>query len=254
MKNRIIIILIATIINISLFAQNKNDSIRIFKNEIGWNIIPTFNLGNVTNEYKPIFNVFYKREIKNNWHGRASFIYYNNGDNEQIHLEKIKGLANSKFSIDYSQTYFNNYFQYNLGFEKRFGKRKKNMFTGLDIGYAHKKTEKLKYFVVRDSIINTWLGNYPSNENLYGIDSDSTIFHNEITSNSIILTPFYGVRYNIGKHFLISAQFGVSLSFEKATNKTIIDNQLNKNYVGARSSFDFDLGKASSNISLCYRF
>ena len=146
MKNRILIVLIATIINMGLFAQNKKDSVKSYKNEIGWNLIPLFTINNQSNEYTPTFNVFYKRALKNNWHGRVSLIYFGNYSDGQIYIEKIKGLPNSKLSIDYTQNFSYDYFQYNLGIEKRFGKRKVKMFTGLDVGYANQKAEDFKMY------------------------------------------------------------------------------------------------------------
>ena len=60
MKNRFIIVIIATIINMGLFAQNKGDSLRVMKNELGVNLIPFVNYGNQNNNNKAIANVFFK--------------------------------------------------------------------------------------------------------------------------------------------------------------------------------------------------
>lgn len=254
MKNRILIVLIATIINMGLFAQNKKDSVKSYKNEIGWNLIPLFTINNQSNEYTPTFNVFYKRELKNNWHGRVSLIYFGNYSDGQIHVEKIKGLPNSKLSIDYTQNFSYDYFQYNLGIEKRFGKGKIKMFTGLDVGYANQKAEDFKMYAIRDSITNNSVGYDPKSIGLQNIKHDSTVYHQKSTINSLIFTPFYGIQINISKHFLFSAQLGVALSVEKQTNNRMIDNAPNNYYPSNITNFGLRLNGASSNFSICFRF
>jgi hypothetical protein len=254
MKKRIILVLIVTIINISLFAQNKKDSARFYKNEVGVSLIPLFTINNQSNKYAPTINVFYKRSIKNNWYARASLIYFGNYNDGQIHIEKIKGLPNSKLGINYAQNFTYDYFQYNLGFEKRFGKEKLKMFSGLDVGYANQKAEDFKMYAIRDSITNNSVGYDPKTGNMQGAKLDSTVFHHKSTTNSIIFTPFYGVQISISKHFLFSAQLGVALSVEKQSNNRITDNNPKDYYPSNITNFDLNLNGASSNFSICYRF
>ena len=254
MKKRIITLLIVTIINISLFAQNKKDSAHIYKNEIGVSLIPLFTINNQSNEYTPTINVFYKRSIKNNWYARASLIYFGNYNDGQIQIEKIKGLPNSKLGINYTQNFTYDYFQYNLGLEKRFGKEKLKMFTGLDVGYANQKAEDFKMYAIRDSITNNSVGYDPKTGYMQSAKLDSTVFHHKSTTNSIIFTPFYGVQISISKHFLFSAQLGVALSIEKQSNNRIIDNNPKDYYPSKITNFDLNLNGASSNFSICYRF
>ena len=64
MKIRIIIVLVASIINMGLFAQSKNDSIMVMKNEIGINLIPLIYSGGFTSNHDPKANVFFKRQLK----------------------------------------------------------------------------------------------------------------------------------------------------------------------------------------------
>lgn len=249
MKNRILIVLIATIINMGMFAQSKSDSLKVMKNEIGVNLIPLFTINNQSNEYTPTFNVFYKRALKNNWHGRVSLIYFGNYSDGQIYIEKIKGLPNSKLSIDYTQNFSYDYFQYNLGIEKRFGKRKVKMFTGLDVGYANQKAEDFKMYSIRDSITNNSVGYDPKSSGFQN-QTDSVVSHFKKTSNAIILTPFYGMMFNISKHFFFSAQAGLALSIVNENRKSLINNTTPIRI----TNFDFNLNSVSSNFSICYRF
>ena len=237
-----------------MFAQTKTDSAKIYKNEIGVSLIPLFTINNQSNKYTPTINLFYKRSIKNNWYGRASLIYFGNYNDGQINLEKIKGLPNSKLRIDYSQNFTYDYFQYNLGFEKRFGKEKLKMFTGIDVGYANQKAEDFKMYAIRDSTTNNSVGYDPKSGNMQSEKPDSTAFHHKSTTNSIIFTPFYGVQISICKHFLFSAQLGVALSIEKETNIRIIDNDPKDYYPSNITKFGLNLNGASSNFSICYRF
>ena len=247
MKNRFIIVIIATIINMGLFAQNKGDSLRVMKNELGVNLIPFVNYGNQNNNNKAIANVFFKRQLKNNWYGRASMILFINSTNNYDNPLDIHALPNSKLSIEYAQNNSLPFLQYNLGVEKRFGRGKIKQFAGCDLGYANYKSEKKLLYGIRDSIEN----NFP-----YSLinRTDSVIYHVKKTSNAIIFTPFYGLQFDINKHFLFSTQAGIALSFVNENSKTIVDNQINKNYVGTSFYSDLNISGVSCNFSVCYRF
>lgn len=247
MKNRIIIVLIATIINMGLFAQSKSDSLKVMKNEIGVNLIPLINYGSQSYNNKAVANVFYKRQLKNNWHGRASVILFSNSTNNYDSPLDIHALPNSKLSIEYAQNNSWPFLQYNLGVEKRFGRGKIKQFAGCDLGYAHYKSENKLLYGIRDSIEN----NFP-----YSLinRTDSVIYNVKKTSNAIILTPFYGLQFDINKHFLFSTQAGIALSFVNENCKTIVDNQINKNYVGTSFYSDLNISGVSCNFSICYRF
>ena len=252
MKNRIIIVLIATIINNSLFAQNKNDSVRIYKNEIGVNLLPFVNMTSESHNNKAIANVFYKHQLKQNWFGRASLILFSNNRDEYFNSTSIYGLPNSKLSIQYNENKFRPYLQYNLGLERRFGKGKVKQFTGLDLGFAHYQTEQTKMYGIRDSIENNLSYTYTQNGLI--TYNDSIIFRQQKTANSIIFTPFYGLQFNISKHFLFSTQAGVAISLTNANNKSLIDNRITKPKSYSYTNFDLDLTGVSCNFSLCYRF
>lgn len=250
MKNRIIIGLIATVINISLFAQIKNDSVKVLKNEIGVNLIPMINNASFGTNHKPIANVFFKRQLKNNWYGRVSVILFKNNGNNYERSLYVRALPNSKLGIEYSQNNSNHFLQYNIGIEKRFGKSKIKQFTGCDVGYAHYKTENKLLYGIRDSLEN--ISHY--NQSGFQNQTDSVIYQVKKTSNAIVLTPFYGMQFYISKHFFFSTQAGISLGFVNENNKSIIDNQINKIYVGTISTFDLNLSSVSCNFSICYRF
>jgi hypothetical protein len=246
MKNQIKIIIIATIINSCLFAQQKGDSIKVMKNEFGINVVPIVNYNNTESTRKPIADVFFKRQLKNNWYGRTSLILFNkysnnyNSDNAIF----IEGIANSQFSIEYNQNFSRPFLQYNLGIEKRFGSNRFRQFTGCDIGYARNKSDNKSFYGVRDSLHH----NYPYN--YLGSQNDSLISHVQKTNNTFILTPFYGMQINISKHFFFSAQVGVALSLINVKQKTInaVENPTNIN------QFDVNFNSVSSNFSICYRF
>jgi hypothetical protein len=246
MKNRIIIVLIATIINMGVFAQNKGDSLRVMKNEIGINLIPLINYGSQSYNNKAVANVFYKRQLKNNWHGRASVILFSNSTNNYDSPLDIHALPNSKLRIEYTQNNSRPFFQYNFGIEKRFGKGKIKQFTGCDVGYAQYKTENKLLYGVRDSLGN----NYPYSQPSFQNQTDSVVSHIRKTSNAVILTPFYGMQFNISKHFFFSAQAGLALSIVNENSKSLINNA---NSIRI-TNFDLNISGVSSNFSICYRF
>ena len=242
MKNRIVIVLIATIINMGMFAQIKSDSLRVMKNEIGLNLIPLINSGSFGSNHDPKLNVFFKRQLKNNWYGRASVILFINSTNNYDSPLEIHALPNSKLSIEYVQNISRPFLQYNLGLEKRFGKGKIKQFTGCDLGYAHYKSENKSLYGIRDSIENNSPFNFINH-------SDSVMYHVKKTSNAIILTPFYGLQFDISKHFFFSAQAGVALSIANENRKS----QINTSNTIKVTNFDLNLSSVSSNFSICYR-
>ena len=252
MKNRIIIVLIATIINISLFAQTKKDSVRSYKNEFGVNLLPFVNMASESHNNRAIANIFYKRQLKQNWYGRASLIAFSNNRDQSANSTSIHGLPNSKLSIQYSENKFSPYLQYNLGIERRFGKGRVKQFAGIDLGFAHYQSTHTELYGIRDSIEN----NSPYSYNQAGqtTNNDSIVLKTQTTANSIIFTPFYGLQFNINKHFLFSAQAGASLSLTNATNNTLIDNQKTKTASYSYTNFDLDFSQVSCNFSICYRF
>ncbi len=246
MKKRIILVLIVTIININLFAQNKKDSARIYKNEVGINLLT------LLNNDKAIANIFYKRQLKPNWFGRASFILYNNKNNQNNNLIEIKGLPDSKLGFQYTQNEPKKYLQYNLGIERRFGKGIVKQFTGIDLGFAHYQTKQSEIYGIRDSIENNSTPNYSQNGLI--TKSDSIIFRQKTISNSIIFTPFYGLQFNISKHFMFSTQAGVALSLTNSSKKSLTDNRPIKTESYSYTNFDLDITQVSCNFSICYRF
>lgn len=237
-----------------MFAQTKVDSLNVMKNEIGINLIPIVNMGNQSYNDKAIANIFYKRQLKNSWFGRASLILFSDNNSPNNNLTVINALPNSKLSIRYTQSNPKKYLQYNIGIEKRFGKSKIIQFTGCDLGYAHYKRENKKMFGIRDSIENNSPYNYNQNGFLNQFRNDSVILHQIKVGNALVFTPFYGLQFNISKHFFFSAQAGIALSVIKENNKSIIDNQKNKNYVGTTTNFNLDVTGVTCNFSICYRF
>lgn len=249
MKNRNIILLITMIINISLFAQNKVDSISNYKNEIGINLLPFVSIASEGNNNRVFANVFYKRQLKQNWYGRASLILFSGNGKNNFNSTSIQGLPSSKLSIQYNENKYRPYLQANLGIERRFGRGKIKQFTGLDLGYAHYQTEHANIYGIRDSV------EYNSpNSFIQPLKNDSIIFKKRITVNSIVFTPFYGLQFNISKHFLFSTQAGIALSFNKVNNTVLIDNQKIKEPSYSSANFDLDLSQVSCNFSICYRF
>lgn len=229
-----------------LFAQSKSDSLKVMKNEIGLNLIPLINNGSFGSNHDPKLNVFFKRQLKNNWYGRASMILFINSTNNFDSPLEIHALPNSKLSIEYNQNNSRPFLQYNLGIEKRFGKGKIKQFTGCDVGYAQYKTENKLLYGVRDSLGN----NYPYNQPSFQNQSDSVVSHIKKTSNAVILTPFYGMQFNISKHFFFSAQAGLALSIVNENSKSLINNA-NPLRI---TNFDLNFNGVSSNFSICYRF
>lgn len=124
MIQKTIIVLALVAITHQGFSQNKKDSITESKNELGVNLLPLTNFAfrSVSNvfygykDFRPTFNLQYKRKLKNN-------LYYRLG---------------SDFTTNFGSNY-SKYFEsgVKMGLEYRWGGQKLKFFTGADLGYSY---------------------------------------------------------------------------------------------------------------------
>ena len=226
--------------------QAQKDSLRVYKNEVGINLIP------IVNSYYAAFNIFYKRQLKSNWFGRTSLILLNPVPDNGI--TKTIPISAQKIGIYFSQGNSKQYFQYNLGIEKRYGKGRIKQFYGFDFGYAHFNYEKKLIYGERDGATNNQPYASTQNELNYQLQTDSIVAKYKITSNSFALNPFYGLQFNITKRLFFTAQFGFSIMRNRISKKYGIDNRLYKEGSDEYTNFDFNFTTVSSNFALCFRF
>ena len=247
MRIKVITIFFVLILT-SSFALSKNpkDSLRIFKNEIGINLIP------IANSSYASFNFFYKRQLKPNWFGRLSFVLLNL--DTDIGIKKTIPISNNKIGIEFVQGNPKQYLHYNLGIEKRYGKGRIKYFFGFDFGYAHYKYETKLVYGERDGILNNEPYANTLNELNYQRETDTIVAKYKIISNSFALNPFYGLQLNITRRFFFSAQLGFSIMRNRINNNYIIDNRLYKSGTEDYANFDFNFSTVSSNFAFCYRF
>lgn len=223
-------------------AQQKPDSLPLLKNEIGVNVIPYALMLNTSgnNEQSVLAHVFYKRRLKENLYGRLSLVLNNGSVTDNFNVYSNILVQNTSTYLESNSYDGKNYLQYMAGIEHRWGRKNIQQFAGMDLGYAHYKSETQ----TRSHTIYS-----PS-----GIVSDSTVAHYKHTNNTIAVNPFYGLILGFSKHFFMTAQVGLNFKFTSRSSEKIVDNR-NPLYVTSNiTNFDLGMAGVSNHIAVCYRF
>ena len=124
-----------------------------------------------------------------------------------------------QYQIDsVKQVYYNSYHnssnrpQINIGIERKKQLSKNtSLFFGIDLVYAFQKETYEEYQ-------ETWA--YDSTKNEYSIyENRQTQNQEQLHTNFIGLSPFFGLKHNFGKHFVLSGNFNIN--FTKTYGKWI---------------------------------
>ncbi len=225
------------------FAQEKPDSVPLLKNEIGVNVIPyAFLMANSGNSDQALLaHVFYKRRLKEHLYGRVSLALNNGSVTDNFNrISTINIQSNTNAYIEYNSYEGSDYLQYMVGMEGRWGRKNIRQFAGMDLSYAHYKSETQS--------------DYRTLVSASGIVTDSTISHYRHTINTIGAHPFYGLVLGFSKHFFITAQVGLNLQFTSRNSEKIFDNRKQPYASGNITNFDLNMAGVSNHISVCYRF
>ncbi len=242
---------------ISSQAQEK-DSVKISKNEIGINLVPAIALFGGSLGYNINNKLQYKRRINSKYWYKASIgLITNRNTMRQFAPDyKIVSETDTTRSIVYSFNNIHNQFYISQGIEYRFGLKKIKQFIGVDLGYARSSGSDIDMFGVYKktyySSNNTQGGSFSFKDRVN--QTDSTITSSYTTTNSIVITPFYGARFNITNRLLFSMQIGFhfGLGFDK---RTYLKDNTNENPDSERfQSFDFSTTNLLNDFSLVYRF
>ncbi len=235
-------LLATTLLSNKALAQEKPDSIPLMKNEIGVSVIPYILLTNSSSDRQtPMAHVFYKRRLKEHVYGRLALVLNNGSITDEFQTySSIRVLSNNYAYVESGYYNGKNYLQYLAGLEGRWGRKNIQQFAGMDLGYAHYKSETR-------TEVHTLVS--PS-----GIVTDSTVAHYKNTNNTIALNPFYGLVLGFSKHFFITAQVGLNLQLKSRNSEKIIDTRNQPYTNGTITSFDFRVGGVANHISVCYRF
>ncbi len=255
MKALILVFIAALVLNMNSIAQTGSDSLPDIKNEIGINLAPCVTvLAAGADDPSPLLHVFYKRQLKGDWYARAavSLNGYRSGAFSSNTIMKVDLLKNAKVGISYTQEKHPSYFQFNAGIEKRWSGKFARQFAGLELGYAkYTLQDKIQYGIRdRDSIKN----NYPDFKSLY---SDSTVYFAIHSVQEALLSPFYGLQFNISRHLFFSAQVGLNVKAVFKNSAEVINHTgYFTGLILPKGVFMFDIQGAgvASNFSLCYHF
>lgn len=250
-NKKIILVLLFTSVCTIVNSQVKLDSVKIKKNEISINLLPfisSFSGLDIDQPNFPLLHINYKRSIKNNIALRIGFAISNNPEKNNIYNPQLTQIypAFNQLKIKYNTNEGIGEIRGTVGIEKRWGKKIVQQFAGLDLGYSYYNNSKKEYVGLRDSIsIQSVYSIIPPNNN------DSLINFSQKKVNSIVLTPFYGIKLNMSKRFFLSAQIGYDFKFSKHSFSNI-----NSNFVKPLdyTSVDLNTNGISTNIMLGFRF
>lgn len=251
MKNQksnlvLLFISISTILN----AHTTSDSTKLRKNEIAINLLPFINslTGVDINQLNTtLLNINYKRVLKNHFALRVGFAISNNPENNLYNNQFTQVSSfGSQLKVKYRTNDGIGEIRGMIGFEKRWGKKIVQQFAGVDLGYSYYHNTQTEFIGVRDSLTNFSINNpIKANQN------DSLTNYTRKNVNSMIITPFYGIRLNMSKRFFLSAQIGFDYKLIKhsitKTNNTIIKPL-------GLYSIDLNTNGVSTNIMLGFRF
>jgi hypothetical protein len=234
-------LLATTLISNNGFAQEKQDTIALLKNEIGVSVVPYILLtNNGSDQHTPMAHVFYKHRLKEHLYSRLSLVLNNGSVTDDLNIHSNIRVQNTSTYFE-SNTYAGtNYLQYMAGLEGRWGRKNIQQFAGMDLSYAYYRAET-------QTRIHTLTS--PS-----GIVGDSTVMHYKHTYHAIGISPFYGLIMGFSKHFFMTAQVGLNLQVTSRRSEKIVDTRNLPYAFGNVMNFDFRLGNVANHISVCYRF
>lgn len=247
-------ILLFTLISIGTLAQESTPSInqeKILKNEIGFNTIPIIKLaiGQEQATYNR-YSLSYKRVLGEKSALRFSIIV----DHLKPNTDPAPYLSDTIFqspsnSLVTEKEFRANFFkpQLNVGYERRFGKKKLRFYYGADLiaGYYQKKSFKENYNLKNDTT-STGATYWYFDELIpsYTVKSHSEVMFAGFHS-------FFGARYPITKRVMITAQVGFDAVLSRDKN-TVIENNVES--TRTIHSFDFSTPGLLGDISIVYRF
>lgn len=237
---------------------------KISKNELGFNIAPIAVALMGGEAYRPTFSLSYKRIIKEKNALRFSLNYqfpmmnWNYGDDYYIVSQTDNTQLRRYFERDNG-----NKIQTNIGYERRFGKRKIKYFFGADLtlGFTNESYRIYDENFVLEKYPYQGLYYSPQSggiDTLYQFISDPDSFAVDIYSEttkyiSVGTSPFFGFYYPLSKRFSLSFRTGFDLYFSlgKKDEKNYTNNETTKTRV---STFDFNMNGLINDLSIVYRF
>ncbi|MBL7888130.1 MAG: hypothetical protein JNL24_01185 [Bacteroidia bacterium] len=252
MKRKTMLLFI--LVSFSSIAQETTDQSKeekTPKNEIGFNTIPLIKIAIgqeriIHNRY----NLSYKRVLNDQSALRFSFVL----DHFKPAVEPAPFLNDTIFqspnnSLVTEKEFRSEYFKphLNIGYERRFGKKKLGFFYGADLtaGYYQKRSFKENYNLKSDTTA--------TGATFWYFDDKLPSYTTQSRSNIMFagLHSFFGARYPITKRMIITAQVGFDavLSRDKTT---VIENNVES--TRTVNSFDFSSPGILSDVSIVYRF
>ncbi|MFI5149568.1 MAG: hypothetical protein ACHQRM_07520 [Bacteroidia bacterium] len=229
------------------------DSVSILRNDIAFNVIPTFQFlsGAYMGGQTRRFSVIYRHLNKHNFYLRYGIVidriktrYSNTTDSTYTLVSQTDSTQIRKFdkgSPSFAKP------RLVFGFEKEKGKKKLRQYYGLDISVGAFRYYTTQYF--HSYTLNL---NNQTNPWVASPVGDVLIQRLDVSALFLGFSPFYGIRYQFTKHFLISAQVGFDMMLDAQTDK--IENANHDIIHQPDNRFEANTPGLLSDLSFVYRF
>ncbi len=232
----------------------QKDSIKLPRNEIGFNILPVISfLGGALPIESARYSLNYRHYLNKSRVIRvavSAFPYQTYNSFKEDGALNFHQLSDTNLIYKNTQNKQKTKFQLNIGYEWVYRSKKLIQSVGADVyfNYQHSESREIYYWTGKST---------PFPNSIYKID----LMNNKVDSmgaNTVKdkigfgVQLFYNLRIPITKHWLISSTIGPSMSMNQSNEKNTIHKSGNVLKVRA-SNFDFD-AVLFSDLSICYRF
>ncbi|MES2513114.1 MAG: hypothetical protein V4580_03185 [Bacteroidota bacterium] len=260
MKNYIVLIIIIIVLSNKTFAQLTKDSLPTKKNELTVDLIPLIKiLSQIDGKIEMKGSLNYKRQIKPKLFIRFGIVASQKKLPQKYSDVQVAYWDSVTDVVSFKRWEYKPEFNITTGIEYRWGKKRVKQFTGLDVGYVHRR----EIYSTYQKYVSSYSGYNPNyvDMNMQGMNSSSSAnINNAMTSsysttyNGVLINPFYGVQYHFSNRFFFSMQLGLQLQLLIGERTTIMKNPSGIYYSGRFSEIDLGNGGILNNFSLGFRF
>lgn len=231
------------------------DSVKLLKNEIGFNLLPVVNFisGSTPNE-RSRYSLNYRRylnEVNALRFSISAFPYESFNSFKEIGVLSFYQLSDTNLIYKHVQNEQKAKLQLNIGYERVWRTRRIINSVGTDgfINYQHLESKEAYYWSGKSSPLPSTI--YDANKG--PLNKVDTLGTNRIMDRiGVGIHPFYNLRIPVTKHWLLSTTIGPCISMYNSRDKVTSARSggVTKFYV---SNFDFE-AVLLTDLSICYRF
>jgi hypothetical protein len=251
-KTFIILFVFGVLVTHARKDPEKKDSLRVIKNEIGFNTLPLISvLGGSVPGSNVRWAANYRRYIDEKNIFRVSLSVFPHMDILFVNGSMVfHQIADTFLIYKNYQRIQNPKMQVNIGYERVFRSRKLIHSFGVDLfaNYQHSERKDRYYWIGKSA-------DPAKSETFFEMMKNPVDTIGNVQTTDFIgigLNPFYNIRLPISKHWIVSATVGAGFQIAYGTSTTT-DRKTGK--VTSDRVYNLDAtGPLISDLSICYRF